>query len=93
MKAAILAGGLGTHLSEETHLKLKPKLGGKPVLLKSITNPCRLHQVQAAVNCSRELESMITLLSEANRSTATVRSIYGVGGEYAWPKSLINLSP
>lgn len=34
MKAVILAGGFGTRLSEETHLKPKPmvEIGGKPIL-------------------------------------------------------------
>ena len=34
MKAFILAGGLGTRISEETHLKPKPmiEIGGKPIL-------------------------------------------------------------
>ena len=34
MKAVVLAGGLGTRLAEETHLKPKPmvELGGKPIL-------------------------------------------------------------
>jgi len=34
MKAVILAGGLGTRLAEETHLKPKPmiEIGGKPIL-------------------------------------------------------------
>ena len=34
MKAVILAGGLGTRISEETHLKPKPmiEIGGKPLI-------------------------------------------------------------
>ena len=34
MQAVILAGGLGTRISEETHLKPKPmiEVGGKPLL-------------------------------------------------------------
>ena len=34
MKAVILAGGLGTRISEETHVKPKPmiEIGGKPIL-------------------------------------------------------------
>ena len=34
MKAVILAGGYGTRISEETHLRPKPmvEIGGKPIL-------------------------------------------------------------
>ena len=34
MKAVILAGGMGTRISEETHMKPKPmvEIGGKPIL-------------------------------------------------------------
>ena len=34
MQCVLLAGGLGTRLSEETHLKPKPmvEIGGKPIL-------------------------------------------------------------
>jgi NDP-sugar pyrophosphorylase family protein len=34
MKVVILAGGLGTRISEETHLKPKPmvEIGGRPIL-------------------------------------------------------------
>lgn len=40
MKAVILAGGLGTRLSEETHLKPKPmvEVGGKPILWHILKN-------------------------------------------------------
>jgi len=43
MKAVILAGGLGTRISEETHLKPKPmiEIGGRPILwhiLKTYSN-------------------------------------------------------
>ena len=35
MKAVILAGGFGTRISEESHLKPKPmiEIGGEPILL------------------------------------------------------------
>ena len=44
MKAVILAGGFGTRISEETHLKPKPmiEIGGKPILwhiMKSYSDP------------------------------------------------------
>lgn len=34
MKCVLLAGGLGTRISEETHLRPKPmiEIGGKPIL-------------------------------------------------------------
>ena len=40
MKAVILAGGLGTRISEETHLKPKPmiEIGGKPLLWHIMKN-------------------------------------------------------
>ena len=35
MKVVILAGGLGTRISEESHLKPKPmiEVGGRPIML------------------------------------------------------------
>jgi glucose-1-phosphate cytidylyltransferase len=40
MKAVILAGGLGTRISEETHLKPKPliEIGGRPILWHIMKN-------------------------------------------------------
>src|SRR5690606_11633630 len=53
VKAVILAGGLGTRISEETHLKPKPmvEIGGKPILwhiLKMYSH----HGIQDFVICS-----------------------------------------
>lgn len=52
MKAVILAGGLGTRLSEETDLKPKPmvEIGGKPVLWH-IMKTYSTHDVNNFVIC------------------------------------------
>jgi len=52
MKAVILAGGLGTRISEETHLKPKPmiEIGGKP-LLWHIMKVYSAHKVNDFVIC------------------------------------------
>jgi glucose-1-phosphate cytidylyltransferase len=52
MKAVILAGGLGTRISEETHLRPKPliEIGGKP-LLWHIMKLFSAHNVQEFVIC------------------------------------------
>ena len=38
MKVVILAGGLGTRISEESHLKPKPmiEIGGRPILWRNL---------------------------------------------------------
>ena len=52
MKAVILAGGLGTRLSEETDLKPKPmvEIGGKPILWH-IMKTYSAHQINDFVIC------------------------------------------
>jgi glucose-1-phosphate cytidylyltransferase len=52
MKAVILAGGLGTRISEETHLRPKPmiEIGGKPILWH-IMKIYSLHGVNDFVIC------------------------------------------
>ena len=52
MKAVILAGGFGTRISEETHLKPKPmiEIGGKPILWH-IMKHYSFHQVTDFVIC------------------------------------------
>src|SRR5207244_7465007 len=52
MKAVILAGGLGTRISEETHLKPKPmiEIGGKPILWH-IMKLYSTHGVQEFIIC------------------------------------------
>ena len=50
MKAVILAGGLGSRLSEETTLRPKPmvEIGGRPILWH-IMNICATHGVDEFV--------------------------------------------
>jgi glucose-1-phosphate cytidylyltransferase len=52
MKAVILAGGLGTRISEETHLRPKPmiEIGGKPILWH-IMKSYSAHSVNEFVIC------------------------------------------
>ena len=52
MKAVILAGGYGTRISEETHLKPKPlvEIGGKPILWH-IMKLYSAHQIDEFVIC------------------------------------------
>lgn len=52
MKSVILAGGLGTRISEETHLKPKPmvEIGGKPILWH-IMKTYSAHNVNDFVIC------------------------------------------
>ncbi len=52
MKAVILAGGLGTRISEETHLRPKPmvEVGGKPILW-NIMKMYSAHDVNEFVIC------------------------------------------
>ena len=52
MKAVILAGGLGTRISEETHLRPKPmiEIGGKPILWH-IMKMYSTHDVNEFVIC------------------------------------------
>lgn len=52
MKAVILAGGLGTRISEESHLKPKPmiEIGGKPILWH-IMKQYSAHGIQDFVIC------------------------------------------
>lgn len=52
MKAVILAGGLGTRISEESHLKPKPmiEIGGKPILWH-IMKLYSVHGIQDFVIC------------------------------------------
>jgi len=52
MKAVILAGGLGTRISEETYLKPKPmiEIGGKPILWH-IMKMYSAHEINQFVVC------------------------------------------
>src|SRR6056300_1645881 len=52
MKAVILAGGLGTRISEESHLRPKPmiEIGGKPMLWH-IMKMYSAHGVQDFIVC------------------------------------------
>src|ERR1035441_9368541 len=61
MKAVILAGGLGTRLSEETSVRPKPmvEIGGKPILwhLMKRSEERRVGREWSSDVCSSDLES------------------------------------
>jgi hypothetical protein len=65
MKVAILAGGLGTRLSEETSINPKPvvEIGGRPILWHSSRTGYNLKvtNMQAAIGCAEltKLDSFI----------------------------------
>jgi glucose-1-phosphate cytidylyltransferase len=61
MKAVILAGGLGTRISEETTLKPKPmvEIGGKPILWH-IMKLYRRHGIKEFIVCAGYQGHMIT---------------------------------
>ena len=52
MKAVILAGGLGTRISEETHLRPKPmiEIGGRPIIWH-IMKTCSFHGIDDFIVC------------------------------------------
>ena len=62
MKAVILAGGLGTRLSEETTMRPKPMvtIGGKPILWH-ILKMYSAHGVNDFVICCGHMGYMITV--------------------------------
>jgi len=60
MKAVILAGGLGTRMSEETHLKPKPmiEIGGKPIIWH-IMKRYSTYGIKEFIICSGYLSNVI----------------------------------
>ena len=60
MKAVILAGGLGSRISEETHLKPKPmiEIGGKPILWH-IMKRYSMYGINDFIICSGHLGHVI----------------------------------
>ena len=60
MKAVILAGGLGTRLSEETHLKPKPmiEIGGKPIIVHIMEKYAK-YDINEFIICSGYMSKII----------------------------------
>ena len=60
MKVVILAGGLGTRISEETHLKPKPmiEIGGKPILWH-IMKRYSMYGITEFIICSGYMSNVI----------------------------------
>jgi NDP-sugar pyrophosphorylase family protein len=60
MKAFILAGGLGTRLSEETINRPKPmvEIGGRPILWHTLNNQCIISKLEAQLSKSHNIRSL-----------------------------------
>ena len=76
MKAVILAGGLGTRISEEAHLKPNPmvEIGGKPILWR-IMKMYSAHGVNEFVYLSHRPYRFQGWLSGENMAAVTRRQI------------------
>ena len=94
MKTVILAGGLGTRISEESHLRPKPmiEIGGRPILWHIMKLYCvarlrRLHHLPAAISGYMIKEYFANYV--LHNSDLTVDLSHG----RAWPTTPLHQEP
>ncbi len=99
MKAVILAGGLGTRLSEETHLKPKPmvEIGGRPILwhIMKISRPTASTTSSFAAatkaTSSRNISPITSCISsDVTFDIANNRTEFHQAGAEPWRVTLID---
>jgi glucose-1-phosphate cytidylyltransferase len=102
MKAVILAGGLGTRISEESHMRPKPmiEIGGRPILWH-VMNIYTMHGVTDFVICLGHLGYMIkeyfaNYVMHESDLTVDARSgeiIYHTNCAEPWRVTLVDTGP
>ena len=97
MKAVILAGGMGTRLSEETHLRPKPmvEIGGKPLLwhimkiyaANGVNDFIIALGLKSTFSTSTRLIAIYQLILEAEERPFTTASVQKTG-RFIWSKQV-----
>ena len=103
MKAVILAGGFGTRISEESHLKPKPmiEIGGKPILWHIMNGDNRFSMLEKTIDSItpkvlmsqlNEMEESGLILKHVLVSTPPKVVVYEINPEYSGICEIVNIA-
>ena len=103
MKVVILAGGLGTRISEESHLKPKPmiEIGERPILWHIMNGDNRFSMLEKTIDSItpkvlmsqlNEMEESGLILKHVLVSTPPKVVVYEINPEYSGICEIVNIA-